>query len=191
MNISFDNHLLTKVCVLVVGSVFAASCNTDPGTEHRYFEELTNQEEVVIVLSSYGLDSLPPDVGLLKNARELTISYDSVKLGQWVVLPPLNALYEMVDRPPFHILPAEITQLPRLNKLSIIGLNLRQLPKDFDKLKQLEYLDLSMNKLTVTNELNKLSGLPLLKKLVVFGNRIDTAILKNWNNQHPDLEIIY
>lgn len=179
------------VCTLTaLGLLVVFSC-TNQTERQPLFADLSDLEQVTIVLHSYGIDSLPAEVGLLTNARELAVSPDSVKLNQWVVLPPQSAFDGRVDRPPFRSLPQEITHLHQLRKLALIALDIRELPEGFDKMQALEYLDLSFNKLTVANELDKLGRLTKLKKLVLVGNRVDTVALQPWHELHPAVELLY
>jgi Leucine-rich repeat (LRR) protein len=159
----------------------------DPNS--KLFNDLIDKEEVTIVLNSYGLDSIPKEIRQLKKAKSLTISFDT--LEGWTIYPPLSALNERIDSPPFNTLPDEITELKNLERLTIHGLDIARLPDNFGNLENLEHLDLSMNKLTVSNELVKLKGLKNLKYLSLFGNRIDTLIIKNWRNENPDIKIDY
>jgi Leucine-rich repeat (LRR) protein len=155
----------------------------------KLFTDLQDKESVVIVLSKYQLDSIPPEIGTLKNAKALTISMDS--LHGWTVYPPISALDQKNVQPPFKKLPHEITSLTNLKELTIHGLNIRTLPDDFGNLKELEYLDLTMNKLMVSDELDKLRKLKNLKYLVLSGNRVDTIAMKAFEKENPGIQIVY
>ena len=113
--------------------------------QNHIFKDLENKKVVFIGLAKYGLDSIPPEIVKLNEVQELTISLDSV-MG-WTIYPPLSAMAQMVDKPPFKTVPDELTELKTLKKLNISGLKIRILPANFGELKNLEYLDLSMNKL--------------------------------------------
>ncbi len=114
---------------------------------NHMFKKLENDKVVFIGLDKYGLDSIPPEIGKLKNVEELIIAQDST-MG-WTIYPPASAMSRMVDIPPHKTLPDELTELKSLKKLNISGLNIRTLPTDFGHLKNLEYLDISMNKLDI------------------------------------------
>lgn len=153
------------------------------------FKALENDKVVFIGLDKYGLDSIPPEIGKLKNVEELIIAQDS--LMGWTIYPPLSAMAEMVDLPPHKTIPDELTKLKSLKKLTLSGLEIRTLPADIYKLKNLEYLDLSMNKLDITTEIKKLKSLPNLKVLYIVGNRIDSTGIEKWQKEKPELEIYY
>lgn len=174
--------LFLTLTFLISGCVTRQNAN-------NYFEEYVDKEEITIVLNSYGLESIPAEIGNLQKVKTLTISFDTLK--EWTVYPPLSAWGKRVDSPPFQILPDEITELRSLKRLTIRSLDISRLPENFDQLKELEYLDISMNKLTITNELNKLKKLTSLKYLRIIGNRIDTLMIQNWEKENQDLEIVY
>ena len=156
---------------------------------NHMFKELENDKVVFIGLDKYGLDSIPPEIGKLKNVEELIIAQDSV-MG-WTIYPPASAMAQMVDLPPHKTIPDELTELKCLKKLTLSGLKIRTLPADIYKLKNLEYLDLSMNKLDITNEISKLKSLSNLKVLCIVGNRIDSTGIEKWQNEKPELQIYY
>lgn len=134
---------------------------------NHMFKELENDKVVFIGLDKYGLDSIPSEIGKLKNVEELIIAQDSV-MG-WTIYPPASVMAQMVDLPPYRTIPDELMELKSLKKLTLSGLKIRTLPADIDKLKNLEYLDLSMNKLDIKNEILKLKSLPNLKVLSIGG----------------------
>lgn len=173
---------LILVCVLF-------SCQ-GPDANH-IFSELEDKENVWLVLSYYGLDSIPPQIGTLRNVKELTISLDTS--NQWVVYPPSGADFweERLDSPPFRYLPMEIAELKQLSSLDLHGLDLRTLPDNFGQLSELTYLDLSMNKLDIAKELPKLKQLKNLREINVVGNKADIIALESWRAEMPELKIIY
>jgi Leucine-rich repeat (LRR) protein len=73
--------------------------------------------------------------------------------------------------------------------LGLVHLNLETLPKNFDKLKNLDSLDLSLNQLVISNELENLKGLKNLKFLGLMGNKVDTLDIKELKKNNPDLTI--
>ncbi|WP_271784722.1 hypothetical protein [Aquimarina algiphila] len=154
---------------------------------NHMFKKLENDKVVFIGLDKYGLDSIPPEIGKLKNVEELIIAQDS--LMGWSIYPPASAMSQMVDLSPHKTLPDELTELNSLKKLNISGLNIRTLPTDFGHLKNLEYLNISMNKLDINNEISKLKSLPNLKVLTIVGNRIDSTQIKQWRNDNPNINI--
>ena len=170
--------------------VLIVACDKQKHKDVGVFKDLVDNEIVVIILANYGLDSIPAEIGQLKNAKSLTISYDSITDG-WTVYPPLNALVKRIDLPPYNYLPEEILELKYLENLSLRDLNIKTLPGEFYKLENLKYLDLSMNKLILSNEIKKLAGLKNLKELLVFGNRVDSSDIKKLKVENPDLLVTY
>ncbi len=154
------------------------------------FDEFQNKEEIVFVLSEYGLDSIPPGIGTLKKVEKLIISRDSIKSG-WTIHPPLSYLDTMIDKPPFQNLPDEIIELGELHFLSISELNIKTLPARFGEMTLLDSLDLSMNKLTLSNELDKLKSLKNLKYLNLIGNRVDSLDVEELKRSIPGLEVVF
>ncbi|MGS0525811.1 leucine-rich repeat domain-containing protein [Zobellia nedashkovskayae] len=162
--------------------IFTVSCESDDK-----FKSLVDKEKVFIVLNLYGLDSVPKEIGTLKNAKELEI----IRTDDWTVYPPLSAADQWVDMPPFRTIPSELLNLKKLQKLTLIGLDIKTLPEDFDKLENLEHLDLSNNKLTISNELPKLKRLKKLQYVYLSGNHIDNNEIEAWRKENPNIEIGY
>ena len=154
------------------------------------FDELQDKETVVIALSDYDLDSIPPGIGTLKKVEKLIISRDPIKSG-WTIHPPLSYLDTMIDKPPYQYLPDEITELEDLHFLSISELNIKTLPARFGEMTSLDSLNLSMNKLTLANELDKLKSLKNLKHLILFGNRVDSLDVEELKRSIPGLEVVF
>ena len=107
----------------------------------------------------------------------------------WTIYPPLSALQQMTERPPFRQLPDEITELTNLKTLGLVGLDLKTLPDNFDKLENLDSLNLIFNKLTISNETEKLKKLKNLKYLALFGNRVDKVDIRELKRENPNLII--
>lgn len=173
-----------KIHTLIAILIFIFSCEPN-----HLFKELENQEQVFIELSKYGLDNIPKEVGQLKNAKKLEIYVDS--LEGWTIYPPLSAMDQYIDEPPFRTIPSELLELEGLEQLSLYDLDIKTLPEDLYRLENLEYLDLSMNKLTVSKEISKLKKLKKLKCVELFGNRINILELEKWRNENPNIQIKY
>lgn len=173
-----------KTLTLITLLIFIFSCQPN-----HLFKELENQEEVFIELSKYGLKDIPKEVGQLKNAKKLEIYVDS--LEGWAIYPPLSAMDQYIDEPPFRTIPPELLELEGLEQLTLYDLDIKTLPEDLYRLQNLEYLDLSMNKLTVSNEIAKLNKLKKLKCIELFGNRINKLELEKWKKENPNLQIRY
>lgn len=167
-------------------TVFSISCST-ADRKKALFDDLTDKEKVVIYLSKYHLDSVPSEIGKLRKVKSLHIAKDST--GNWTIYPPFSALQEMTKVPPFRQLPNEITELTNLQNLNLTGLDLKTLPDNFDKLQKLDSLNLVLNKLTISVEMEKLKKLKNLKYLGLFGNKIDTADIRELKMGNPNLVI--
>ena len=152
------------------------------------FAKLADEDSVVISLSQYKVKDVPKDVGQLTKAITLAISPEPLKTG-WTIYPPLSAFEEYVDRPPFRNLPNEIACLVKLRELKLSHLELKTLPTAFDKLENLETLDLTLNKLTIKDEIDKLKNLKKLKQLALFGNRVTKADVVQLKAAIPALSI--
>lgn len=126
--------------------------------DQNVFADISNEDSVVIALRQYGLKEIPKEIGLLTKATTLVISPVPLKTG-WTVYPPLSAFEENIDKPPFRYLPNEITSLTKLKELTLSQLAIKALPSGFDMLENLEVLDLSINKLTIKNEIDILKNL--------------------------------
>ncbi|VXB41915.1 leucine-rich repeat domain-containing protein [Maribacter litoralis] len=170
--------------VLITFLIFVCSCEPN-----HLFKDLENQEQVFIELSKYGLEDIPKEVGQLKNAKKLEIYVDSVE--GWTIYPPLSAMDQYIDEPPFRTIPSELLELEGLEQLTLYDLDIKTLPEDLYRLQNLEYLDLSMNKLTVSKEIAKLNKLRKLKCVELFGNRINKLELEKWRKENPNLQIRY
>jgi len=175
-----------RLFIFISLAATAWSC-TPSSDQESLFHNLADRKSVVIYLAKYDLDTIPEDIRMLKNAERLLILKDSV--GGWTVYPPLSAFREAVDFPPFRKLPAGITSLKNLRSLSLIELDLAELPEGFDRLQHLDSLSLSLNKLTISREVDKLKKLKHLRYLELYGNKVDTADVRALKRANPDLVI--
>lgn len=158
-------------------------------TSNHMFKKFENEAKVFIALDKYGLESIPKEIGKLKKVKELDIFNDSIE--GWTVYPPLSAMDQRIDKPPFRTIPSELLELNGLEKLTLYGLDIQTLPEDLNRLENLKYLDLSMNKLTISKEIPKLKKLEKLQYLELFGNRINMLEIENWRKENPSIEIKY
>lgn len=172
----------------VILAVIVAGCATS--SPENFYTEFEGQEEVTIVLDTYGLEALPEGIAALYTTTSLRV-FPETFANEWRVYPPQSVLVTR-DRdftPPFHLLPPSITELENLQELAISKLNIHTLPENFGNLRNLRYLDISFNKLNISQELPKLKSLPNLKKLLLFGNEVDTVELNNWKTENPELVV--
>jgi hypothetical protein len=170
--------------LIILLTTFIFSCASTHNKSHL-FDGMTDKESVQIYLSEFNLKAVPTEIGQLRKAKKLHIS---LKKG-WTVYPPLSAFQEMIEMAPFQYLPDEITRLSNLKTLSLEGLDLKTLPVHFDKLKNLDTLYLGMNKLTISNEREKLKNLKNLRYLNVVGNKVVREDIEELKRANPDLII--
>ena len=172
---------------LVVVAIFLIGCHTSASTV-KFIHTFLNEESVVIKLSDYGLDEVPPEIHQLRSVKKLTITRESLPTG-WTIYPPQSPCENQTFKPPFHRLPDEITELTQLTALRLIGLDLVALPANFHHLKNLDTLDLAFNKLTIKQELATLKSLQQLKFLALFGNKATSADVIELKKAIPGLVV--
>ena len=191
----FKNIELLVICnysgkmriLFITLTAFAIACTT---TEKRkgLFDNFVDEEKAVIYLSQYNLDSVPSEIGRLKNVKSLYITKDS--MSGWSIYPPPSELQQLTEIPPFRQLPNELGELTNLQNLGLVGLDLKELPDNFGQLQNLDSLNLIMNKLTISKEINKLKELKNLKYLALFGNKVDTTDINELKKANPNLVIL-
>ena len=70
-------------------------------------------------------------------------------------------------------------------------LDIHELPNSFKDLKNLTYLNLSYNKLNLTEQFPIFRELPSLKELHVIGNQYDEEIIRAFQKEFPNLKLHY
>lgn len=172
--------------VLIIGMTLSLSCSTT--NKENLFDNLTGKETVIIYLSKYNLKSVPPEIGRLKTTKRLYITMDTVG---WTIFPPLGGLPRSINSESgrSHQLPNEITKLTNLKTLGLVRLGINQLPDNFSQLKNLDSLDLTMNRLVIKDEIQKLNELTNLKYLQLFGNVVDSLDIVELKKSNPGLII--
>ncbi len=178
LRVNFD-VLKPFLCILLFSLL-----GCDSNRELSVFKEFKGKTEVEIYLSDYGLDSVPKEIESLKNVERLYISKDR---NGWETLVPNTIIDPKEKKPPFRHLPNEITHLTTLQVLSLVNLDIVTLPEDIYKLKHLDSLFLFYNKLTISNELEKLGRLKQLKYLGLQGNYVTPADLEQLENSIPGI----
>jgi leucine-rich repeat protein SHOC2 len=171
----------------LVLTAFLLGC-TPTEKKNGLFDNLLDKETAVIYLSEYNLDSVPSEIGRLKKVKSLYITKDIT--GDWAIYPPLSEIQRMMEIPPFRQLPKELGELSSLRNLGLVGLDLKQLPNNFGQLQQLDSLNLTMNKLTISEEIGKLKDLKNLKYLALFGNKVDSTDISELRKVNPDLVLV-
>ncbi|TRZ46155.1 leucine-rich repeat domain-containing protein [Robertkochia solimangrovi] len=163
-------------------------CTQEKDREEPLFASLSEEETVFISLEEYGLTAVPKEITQLKKIKKLSISAIGSSKG-WSIYPPHHVLIERMKSQPTQELPDEITQLTLLEDLALELLNLKTLPEDFDKLSNLESLDLGSNQLILSEEVDKLTQLNKLRFLTVEGNTVTEADLATLKQALPELTI--
>jgi Leucine-rich repeat (LRR) protein len=179
------NAFNEKAIVLILAIMSGCSAKSN---DQQLLQAYLNKEKVEISLTHLKLDRIPKEIGVLKDAKELTIFNSD---SGWAIYPPFSAMIDQLDKPPFEYIPEELCDLTQLESLSLMDLNLKELPECFGKLQNLKKLNLSMNKINVANELGKLSKLKSLNRLDVLGNKIDTTAIEKFQKENPQIDIRY
>lgn len=162
---------------------------------------------IIVLTGCFGSCTHAPKSGtksLDLHNRELTAIPDSIfqlkeleylHLGNDVVLyPPLSALKNW--EPKIHAnrienLPEEISTLHNLKVLNLSGTGLRSLPSGFEKLQQLDSLDLSFNPdLELRNIKNQLATLRSLHYLEIEGIKQDSGSLAELRKKLTGVRIV-
>ncbi len=184
-------HIMIKIyCFLTVGSILLMlfSCNNSSELSAFKVNPYLNDNEARLILNDQGYVKVPEEISTLNGIRKLTISIDSNK---WVVLPPMSALNSKIDYAPENKLTPAISKLESLEVLNLWYLNLTALPANFAELKQLDSLNIGLNSLIISNEIEKLKALKNLRYINIMGNRLDTTQIKRWQAENPKLTIKY
>ncbi len=179
--VPFANFMRFSTYIFVI---FLFSCN--PNNTKTVFDPLKQKTDIEIYLSDYGLESVPQEIRILKNVKRLYIAKDT---SGWVIYPPLSALAQDKSTQPSRYLPNEISELSNLTSLTLVNLDLVSLPENIDRLEKLDTLILYMNKLTISNELEKLKRLRSLKYLGLLGNDLTANDLSELKRTIPGITI--
>jgi Leucine-rich repeat (LRR) protein len=150
------------------------------------FDASIGQQEVVINLDDYSLDSIPPDIKVLKNAWRLYIFKGQEKSTK---NPVQGAAGEKLSSSFGNQIPDELCELITLRSLSLANLKLKTLPTNFVRLQNLDSLMLFWNDLNISNELAKLKELKRLKYLGILGNQVTKNDLDSLYKWFPGIVI--
>lgn len=132
------------------------------------FDSLKGQSHVVINLSDYQLDSVPPEIQILRGVKSLTISKDA---DRWTAYPPLSKLGEEKAIK----LPDELLELASLQNLVILNIHLKSLPNNLERLQSLDTLRLIRTNLRIADEITRLKKLRTLKYLDLSDNTVESG----------------
>ena len=145
-----------------------------------------NPDTVVITLDEEESNEISIRISELSKTTELKIQKSKPK-QDWVAHPPLSWYESRELKPPYWKIPESIGQLHHLKSLYLVNLDISELPNSFTQLQNLEFLDLSLNKLNLSNELPKIN----LKHLKVLGNHFDEVEIQQFKEEFPNVKIEY
>jgi Leucine-rich repeat (LRR) protein len=175
---------------------------------HSLTEALKNPDSVYkLNLRRKRIDSIPPEIGKLKNLEVLIISGSTVKflpdeIGECKNLKSIIAHSSRLEEIPATLgnlkklrvlklghcnlksIPKEIGNIESLWHLSIGGNNIKYVPKELSKLKNLTWLDLSDNPLEEFPDC--VLEMENLKRFWVFGNSINEIPFEIKNLKYLD-----
>lgn len=117
------------------------------GQEIQYI----NENSIVITLSELKYDEIPDTLWDSLNINELKIQ-KSLPDGIWTTQPPLTWFENREIKPPYWSVPEGLTKLKNLEVLYLVNLDIKELPDSITKLQKLKVLDLSFNKLQLSDE---------------------------------------
>lgn len=149
-----------------------------------------SKNRVLITLDELATKGIPDNLWTNETITELTIQKTRPK-NEWSTRPPIS-WYEHLDfAPPYWVLSDKIGQLTELKSLILFEMDIQSLPDSIVELQKLEVLNLSFNKLEVSNELDKLKQLKSLQQLILYGNHYVESEMQVYKNMFPDLIIEY
>ena len=140
------------VLIVFVGTEALAQGKSKIKISNRKVEDLVQQikdnpNAEVLYLFRNGLDSIPEEIGLLKNLKELTVSSNNI-----TYVPPV------------------IGELTNLEKISLKSNKIKNIPSSFGNLKNLKDLELDNNEIVVLPE--TICDLENLETLSVTNNKL-------------------
>lgn len=97
-------------------------------SENYTLKKFENRKQLHLTLDSLNTEEVPDDIGKLTSLEKLKISKTS---DAWIVYPPKSAWNDLIQNARPNVLTNEITHLKDLKVLSLQGLGLTALPKDF------------------------------------------------------------
>ena len=138
----------------------------------RLILEAYNQQSQQLSLNNLLLSSLPPEIGLLTELRELRLDWNKLtslppEIGQLSQLKKLALNWNQIDQ-----LPAEFSRLTALEILDLGSNRLNHLPAELENLTALRELSLSRNQLSALPPLLAEGQLTALSHLNLGRNRL-------------------
>ncbi|WP_291720816.1 leucine-rich repeat domain-containing protein [Bernardetia sp.] len=139
----------------------------------RFIAESKQRPDTITHLNfSYmELDSLPNELFLFKNLKELNISNSKISVKELNTLTQLNKLEKLyIEDSNLEEFPSKLVELEHLKELKLFRNNISKLPNNFFKLKKLESLQMESN--SIINFPKVLYKMPNLRILYLRGNEI-------------------
>jgi len=140
----------------------------------NFIQESRQRADTITYLdfSYIHLDSLPNELFLFKNLKELNISNSKISVGELNKLAQLKQLEKLyIEDSNLKEFPSKLVELANLKELKLFRNNIFKLPKNFFKLNKLEYLNMESNNLTEFPKV--VYKMPNLKVLYLEGNEIE------------------
>jgi Leucine-rich repeat (LRR) protein len=129
-----------------------------------------------------------------RHLKELTIQILSNK-GGWVVFSNIEGATDHECSYGYDSklvsLPDQFNKLNELESLDISYLGVNSLPNSFVNLTRLKRLDISFNEINIRKEIEKLSSLPSLVVLKIYGCKFSEDDLKVLTDANPKLNLFY
>ncbi|MEM8940107.1 MAG: hypothetical protein AAGC64_12245 [Bacteroidota bacterium] len=147
-------------------------------------------DSVTIILSELQSNEIPNSIWDSVHIKKLTIRKNRLT-STWKTYPPLSWYETRELAPPFWELPNEIGSLKNLEYLYLVDLDINSLPETIAGLQKIKILNLSLNKLTLHNELEKFKQLKNLKDLKIMGNHYDSLEMKKFKKDFQHIDIKY
>jgi Leucine-rich repeat (LRR) protein len=125
--------------------------------------------------------------------RQLTLQISDNKKS-WVVFSRIDSIADNQASYSFQkkleYIPNEVGNLVQLESLDISYLGLKVFPANFDKLVNLVSLNISFNKIDLTNITELLKTLPNLRELKIYGINLNSEFLNKIRENRPLLKIL-
>lgn len=175
---------IKQICLMI--SLLVCSYNRAMSQGIEYINDTT----VLITLSELESDTIPNVIWSSMQIVELKIQKTRPQ-GRWESHPPLSWYENRELTPPYWSLPNKLGNLENLEFLYLSNLDINELPNSITNLSKLRILDLSLNKLRLTDELDKLKKLKNLDELRLLGNHYEAGIMEEFKKEFADIEIEY
>lgn len=164
--------------------LFIVSCGDKKESPMAPF---ANESTVRINLEELGISDIPEEIGELTQVELLSIQAKKEADEN----PSIEEYETRAITEPFRKIPSSIGKLKNLKKLLLVNLDINEIPDAISDLENLEYINLSFNKLDLNTELPKLKNLKNLKHVRVIGNQYEEAVIAQLISEMPSVKIEY